>query len=597
MAKWSLADAENIRNKLTKQQQKEIAALYRRVYTDAKKRFDAIPKDGTTSQQIQKQYLDKLIKQLEAAYNRIGIELEQTITGNMKKAASGVVQSSEKFSGALGLSIEGAYSFVPDEIVSSIAAGKVYSGRWSLSSSIWADVKKHQKDINTVVAEGVAANKSAYDIAKDLEKYVNPAAEKPWDWSKVYPGTSKKVDYNAQRLARTLVSHSYQQSLERVTKSNPFVSGYIWHSGHSDRVCEICQKRDGKFFAKGKLPLDHPNGMCTFTASMEGSMTDMADRLADWANGKEDPALDKWADTMFPKEQQKKGTGAEKKPSEKGEDGLTDKQRKKAKEWDEAYERVVEFAKSQGEDVNKTVSAILGKPPVGSKHYKGASDSVAKTFEKPKKTVTAKRATTQKKPASTAKAPAPKRPTFTSKIIDRSRKEANEYISNMIKKQGYSKSTLQAIEDYTMFSDDINGYLRGLVDYDDYVDQIRELSKAMKTGVEEAVYRGCDSKTLGISPTLSEQEIRNRLIGREYRDKGFLSTTLSKDVAKEFSGRGIDGDASQLPTIITMRVSKDIGKVYVNSGLGEVLLNKGSKMHFVDAQLKDGVLHVTAEVY
>ena len=38
------------------------------------------------------------------------------------------------------------------------------------------------------------------------------------------PTSDIKVDYNAQRLARTLVQHSYQQSVIAVTKDNPFVT-------------------------------------------------------------------------------------------------------------------------------------------------------------------------------------------------------------------------------------------------------------------------------------------------------------------------------------------------------------------------------------
>ena len=148
-----------------------------------------------------------------------------------------------------------------------------------------------------------------------------------------------------------------------------------------------------------------------------------------------------------------------------------------------------------------------------------------------------------------------------------------------------------------MFSDDMNGYLRGINPYNDYPDQIKTLSGAMKKGTEEAVFRGCDSKTLGISPTLSEQEIRSRLIGTSYRDRGFLSTTLSKDVAEEFSKRGMDSYDAELPTIITMKVSKNTGKLYANSGLGEIILDKGSTLHFTDAKIVDGVLQVEAEVY
>lgn len=298
MAEWTLADATQIRANLTKEQEDEISMLYRKVYLQVRKQMLAIPKDGTTSQQIQRQYLDRLHKQLDEAYKSLGIGLEKQIEKEAKKAAQGVVNDSTEFFSKAGLTIEGAYSFVPKDIINALVTGQVYGGNWSLSGAVWADIDKKQSDISRVIAEGLAANKSAYDIAKDLETYVDPKAKKEWDWSKVYPGTSKKVDYNAQRLARTLISHAYQQSLERVCKNNPFVDGFIWQSAHSSRVCPICAERDGQFYKKGELPLDHPNGMCTFIASIQGSMNDVADRLANWVQGNSDPELDKWASDL-----------------------------------------------------------------------------------------------------------------------------------------------------------------------------------------------------------------------------------------------------------------------------------------------------------
>lgn len=298
MAEWTLADATQIRANLTKEQEDEISMLYRKVYLQVRKQMLSIPKDGTTSQQIQRQYLDKLHKQLDEAYKSLGVGLEKQIQKEAKKAAQGVVESSKKMTNKLGFKIEGAYSFVPKDVINALVTGQVYGGNWSLSGAIWSDIQKKQSDISKVIAEGLAANKSAYDIAKDLELYVDPKAKKEWDWNKVYPGTSKKVDYNSQRLARTMISHAYQQSLERVCKNNPFVDGFTWQAAHSSRVCPICADRDGQFFKKGELPLDHPNGMCTFIASITGSLTDVADRLGDWVQGKEDPELDKWFSDM-----------------------------------------------------------------------------------------------------------------------------------------------------------------------------------------------------------------------------------------------------------------------------------------------------------
>lgn len=301
MSQISLRDGEQARLEITKEQENRISQLYRRVYLDLKKQVQKIPKDGTTSDAIRKSYLNKLIKQLKEAYASLGEGLEKQIQKGIQDTAQAVVDSGNSQMGKImGLNLKGAYSYVPKDIVSLLSTGKLYGGGWTLSGAIWSYEQKALDDINTVVAEGVAANKSAYEIAKDLEKYVDPSAKKDWEWSKVYPGTNKKVDYNAQRLARTMVSHAYQQSLLTTTKHNPFVKGYRWRSSHnSKRVCEICEKRDGQVYTAENLPLDHPNGMCTFLVEMD-ELEDIADSLADWVKGGKNQALDNWYKSMYP---------------------------------------------------------------------------------------------------------------------------------------------------------------------------------------------------------------------------------------------------------------------------------------------------------
>ena len=303
MPKINLQDGEQARLTITREQEVEISKLYHEVYLKLKKQMDALPLqgEGTASQSLRKTYLNKLIKQLKAEYKSLGERLEKQIKKGMKDVSSSVVQANDDWLQKVGIKIEGAYSFVPGDIVALVSTGRLYGGGWTLSKAIWGESQKHAHDIDTIVASGIAANKSAYDIAKDLEKYVNPSARKEWDWSKVYPGTSKKVDYNAQRLARTMVSHAYQQSLLASTKYNPFVKGYRWRSAHSDRTCELCNDRDGQLYSANDLPLDHPNGMCTFIAELTGDLESIADRLGDWTQGKDDPELDKWVSSMVVK--------------------------------------------------------------------------------------------------------------------------------------------------------------------------------------------------------------------------------------------------------------------------------------------------------
>ena len=296
MGKLKLNTAEGTRVELTRQQQRDIKKLYERVAESIAEEAAKIPE--TTSEALRQQYLKKLQGQIDEQLEKVGEEVQKSITHNMTLTAQAMVQANAQIHQSVGLYVQGAFSHVPDDVVRLMATGKLYGGNWSLSKAIWRSTRKAQKDIHTIIAEGIAQNKSAYDIAKDLEKYVNPGARKPWNWSRVYPGTSRKIDYNAQRLARTMVSHAYQLSFIRTTQKNPFVTKYRWMGSNSHRICPICAERDGKFFEKDELPLDHPNGMCTFEAVMDGSMTDMADRVADWALGKPDPELDAYLEYL-----------------------------------------------------------------------------------------------------------------------------------------------------------------------------------------------------------------------------------------------------------------------------------------------------------
>lgn len=562
MNEFKLGNAEKLRDRLTKEQEQEIANTYKQVADKVKKKLKSIPDNGTATSALKKQQLQQLKKLLDSEYKSMRDKIGKQIEQKAKETTQGPINAAKEFAKKLGfVKLEGSYASVPNDVISSIVTGQVYDGDWSLSSALWKDVQHKQKDINKVIADGVSMNKSAFDIAKDLEDYVDPKAKKSWDWKKVYPGVSSKIDYSAQRLARTMPAHAYQQSLEATVKNNPFIDGYIWHSGTGKRTCEICRERDGKFFAKGKLPMDHPNGRCTFITKGQ-SMMDISDRLADWVNGKSDKGIDKYMEDLYGKVKQEKSKG------------LTKAQQKKADEWDKSYKNVVKFAKKNGYSIEQTVKSILGSPPKGSKYYGGIVDEVKKAYTPPKVK--------------------PQRKSFTFK--DMNRKDANSYIRKMISKLKYSPDIVDALDDYMMFSDDINAYLRGQIKTNAYKDSISVLSKAMNKDTEEIVLRGCDSKTLGINPQLSQQEIANRLVGTVFKDKGFLSTTKAESIAKEFSQRGIDGNESELPTIIAIKVPKDIGKCYIDSGLGEVLIDKGSSMEIISTELKDGILYITAEV-
>ena len=301
MASLIFKDAEAAKAAIMASQQKEIAKLYEDWADEIGERAKYYSHKSTASAPVSERYYRELQKQLRQTSQEVSNEIYKKIKSNIYTVADAVVSDNVKWLESFGFSSDGlnaAFSYVPHEIVQNLVTGQIYDSGWSLSSRIWGDNEQTLKDIYQVMAKGLAENKPIYEIAKDLESYVRPSAKLPWnlrmaDGKKIY---KKQVDYNAQRLARTLVQHGYQQSFIATTQKNPFITEYVWRSNGS-RVCDLCKARDGVHYKKTELPMDHPNGMCT----MEPVVVDnIVDQLADWFNSPDGtyPEIDAFAENF-----------------------------------------------------------------------------------------------------------------------------------------------------------------------------------------------------------------------------------------------------------------------------------------------------------
>ena len=301
--------AEGKRVALINNESVAIKRMYKESLREIAVRIKFLEARTNISSVLRVQYLEELRKEIQGALERIDMYTYKAIVNDMETVAQAVVQDNSQLLKQMGFSdalSSTAFLHVPKDVVNEIITGKLYEGRWNLSRAIWNDNALKSKELETIVAKGVALQKSTYDIAKDLEKYVNPRAQKPWDWSKVYPGVRRVIDYNAQRLARTMVSHAYQESFVRTTKTNPFIEAYKWLISNSDRVCPLCIERSttdnynlgAGIYPKDQLPLDHPNGMCTFSIVMVKSYTEIADDLANWVQGVGDKDLNEKLDAF-----------------------------------------------------------------------------------------------------------------------------------------------------------------------------------------------------------------------------------------------------------------------------------------------------------
>lgn len=292
------------RSRIVRQQQKQIKKAYEEALKEITKSVDKLYGKNDVSSSMRRVYLNKLKDDIKNQMDIVDGKTETIIKDNIGLMAEEVAKNTQMYNSKIGLNAIVNSTSLRHRVVTNIVTGKVYDSKFTLSSSIWGDNKRRLNEINRIIARDILQNKGVYDIAKDLERFVNPRARKDYDWSKMFPGSRRKIDYNAQRLARTMVSHAYQQAFVEATINNPFVAAYRWMTSGSDRVCPICIDRESTdqfglgpgIFPKDRLPLDHPNGMCTFECVMAMSDEEVGEAIADWYLGEGDETMNNMID-------------------------------------------------------------------------------------------------------------------------------------------------------------------------------------------------------------------------------------------------------------------------------------------------------------
>ena len=286
-ADWFFKDAIEARDSLTKRQERAIRHSYNewaKEIREEAKHLSRIP--GSQNEQRE---MAELYYQLRNASRQLSAEINNDVSKNINDMGNVVVNTNKRWLSSLGLSTDSLdykMSRAKDSAIRSILTGNLYQNNQPLSERVWVTTDSNLKDIYSIVARGIAINQSPKEIALSLEKYLNTSKSLGWSVKqytdingnlKIAHIHNNQVDWRAQRLARTMIQHSYEQSLVALTKDNPFVKGYIWHANGPD-TCEICVDRDGRFYTAEELPLDHPNGQCDFEVSVdeEKAMNDLA---------------------------------------------------------------------------------------------------------------------------------------------------------------------------------------------------------------------------------------------------------------------------------------------------------------------------------
>ena len=276
---YKLNKASNFTKEQIAKQEEKVKKVFEQAYNSVNQKYLPIA-TGLAEKPKNYAQLVELKNQLATASGKAFKQVQESVIDSVGKTAKAVVNEYADIFSKSTLNIKEKFVHVPKDTVKAIANGEMYDPPMKLSTRIWGMNQKVHDDLNYIVAQGVALQKPTYDIAKDLEKYVQPDAKKDWAWSKVYPGTSKRIDYNAQRLARTSITHGYQYSVKTCAEDDPFIAGIEWLSANNDRVCPICAERNGKVYKPDELPLDHPNGQCTMALYYEKSLEQIANEIS-----------------------------------------------------------------------------------------------------------------------------------------------------------------------------------------------------------------------------------------------------------------------------------------------------------------------------
>ena len=292
----AMKQVEKKRNIYTTTIDKAIMKLYKKVGEEYSKKIAANPNIDNETLKQHEEYFKK-------EYEKVAKSLESTLKSKMKRMINDTVKAQEnnindlckKYKLDFGTTFQDKFSKVNEDALRMLVSGKVYKDKVSLSGRIWNNKKKVDEHIAFLLAQ----KKHPMDIARELEQYINPAARK-YTNAEGYKYTGRQVEYNSLRLARTYINHAYQEAARDTSEANPFIKKLIWKSSHHKNMCGLCGSRDGKEYDPKDMPLDHPNGFCSFTYKTD-SLEDTATQLKAWMNGESNKDLDKWYKNNFGK--------------------------------------------------------------------------------------------------------------------------------------------------------------------------------------------------------------------------------------------------------------------------------------------------------
>jgi hypothetical protein len=209
-----------------------------------------------------------------------------------------------------------------DEVLNA-AQSRIYGDGFNLSQRIWNLEQDSFEGIRRTVMGGISEQKSAWELAQDIEQYLGAGQDCPrWTVTRLYGLTKsdiasgnrtgllkgaactpeRGIAYNALRLARTEITYASNSATKAIHERSPWVEGVKVNLSPAHPEPDICddyaQGGNGKgVYAVGDVmyPPYHPHCLC-FVTAVQMSDAAFAAKMRGWLNQTEGwPGMDEYA--------------------------------------------------------------------------------------------------------------------------------------------------------------------------------------------------------------------------------------------------------------------------------------------------------------
>ena len=197
--------------------------------------------------------------------NLVANNLRSLIFTDMNKLCSETIDEIDKEA-----EIEVDKQNLIEDVLSAVILGTIYNTNWTLSNAVYKIIDSNEELIESIIEEGIANGKTPEEIAEDILNVLdpNPNVEKrsyTIGHKTIYVG---KPTYPAFRLSRTVLQHTYQtvvigmsRMINMMTDKKVMIR---WISALEENTCQVCESRHMNLYTPDDLPLEHPNGQCSF---------------------------------------------------------------------------------------------------------------------------------------------------------------------------------------------------------------------------------------------------------------------------------------------------------------------------------------------